>query len=143
MSLLRYPEPHCVRNAACEGTASQPTPGSGRARGYAAAHAALGDPGGVAFLLDSLREAGVHDQAAAGQLPETPDRPVPVAAPRPEHQGRHHPVNATRLLPPTCPRAQLDAGAARRRRQNQRVTRTTITASSRNRKYVWYRCTSR
>ena len=32
---------------------------------WAAAHAALDDPGGVASLLDSLREAGAHEQAAA------------------------------------------------------------------------------
>ena len=32
---------------------------------WAAAHAPLDDPGGVASLLDSLREAGAHEQAAA------------------------------------------------------------------------------
>jgi hypothetical protein len=31
----------------------------------AVAHAALDNPGGVAFLLVSLREAGAHEQAAA------------------------------------------------------------------------------
>ena len=32
---------------------------------WAAAHAALDDLGGVAFLLDSMRQAGAHEQAAA------------------------------------------------------------------------------
>jgi hypothetical protein len=36
-------------------------PGIGRA----AAHAALDDPSGVAYLLASLQEAGAHEQAAA------------------------------------------------------------------------------
>ena len=51
--------------------AGQPA-GGGRARAgrraagpRSAAHAALDDPGGVASLLDSLREAGAHEQAAA------------------------------------------------------------------------------
>ena len=37
----------------------------GRRAGRAAAHAPLDDPDGVAVLLDSLREAGAHEQAAA------------------------------------------------------------------------------
>ena len=44
-----------------------------------AAHAALDDPGGVASLLDSLREAGAHEQAAAlaarDRRPRRPRRP--------------------------------------------------------------------
>ena len=45
-----------------------------------AAHAALDDPGGVAYLLLTLRRAGAHEQAAAlaDRVP-----PTPPSAPRP------------------------------------------------------------
>ena len=42
---------------------------------WAAAHAALDDPGAVAGLLDSLREAGAHEQAAALAGPGPPPTP--------------------------------------------------------------------
>ena len=61
--------------------AGQPA-GGGRARAgrragrpAAAAHAALDDPGGVAVLLDSLREAGAHEQAAALLARDPPPTP--------------------------------------------------------------------
>ena len=61
--------------------AGQPA-GGGRARAGrragrpgTAAHAPLDDPGGVARLLDSLREAGAHEQAAALAGPGPPPTP--------------------------------------------------------------------
>ena len=67
--------------------AGQPA-GGGRARAGrraagpgSAAHAALDDPGAVARLLDSLREAGAHEQAAA--LPARDPPPTPPSTTRP------------------------------------------------------------
>ena len=42
---------------------------------WAAAHAALDDPGAVASLLDSLRQAGAHEQAAALLARDPPPTP--------------------------------------------------------------------
>ena len=60
--MTRAPWPSCW--AACEEAGADEQAAVLLARDPAA-HAALDDPGAVAFLLDSLRDTGAHDQAAA------------------------------------------------------------------------------
>ena len=70
--LARVRRPRRPRRPGRRGQPAGQPAGGGRGRAgrraagpRPAAHAALDDPGGVASLLDSLREAGAHEQAAA------------------------------------------------------------------------------
>ena len=105
--------------------AGQPA-GGGRARAgrraaaRAAAHAPLDNPGGVARLLDSLRKAGAHEQAAALARSAAGGRHV-RALPRAERPrgsvpfrtgGRRHPGRAMGLGRPGLMACSLDTTPA-------------------------------
>ena len=91
---------------------------------WAAAHAPLDDPGAVARLLDSLREAGAHEQAAA-LLARDPaahaalNNPAAVAKllDRLRKAGAHD--QATALAGRAAAHATLDHPLARRRPAGQ------------------------